>query len=275
MKIKINISTIIVLTLLLIGALISLFPVFWMVLSAFKPVTELIKYPPTFFPEEISLENFKYAIVDIGFLRFFANTLFITTIKTALSIYLCSLIGYTLAKIKFKGRDQIFLGMLFTMMVPFPVLILPLFEMASNLDLLNNYISIIIPGVVATFGIFLVRQFAIGISDELIESAKIDGTGAFTIFHLIIFPTLSPAIGALGIFLFLFSWNQMVWPYLVISKVSLYTLPLGMTLFTNAYFTNHGPMLASVCIGVLPIIIVYLFAQRRFIEGITFTGVKE
>ena len=275
MKIKTKISKIIVFTLLFIGASISLFPILWMVLSAFKPVSELIAYPPTFLPKTISLENFKYSIVDIGFLRFFVNTLFIATVKTALSIYLCSLIGYTLAKIKFKGRDQIFFGILITMMVPFPVLILPLFEMASNLGLLNNYISIIIPGVVATFGIFLVRQFALGISNELIESAKIDGTGSFTIFHLIIFPTLSPAVGALAIFLYLFSWNQMVWPYLVLSKVSLYTLPLGMTLFTNAYFTNHGPMLASVCIGVLPVVIVYLFAQRRFIEGITFTGVKE
>ena len=271
---KLTISDLIIIVLLIVGALVSIFPVLWMLISSIKPISEILKAPPTIIPESLSLESYRFSI-NIGFFRFFLNSIFISIIKTAISLYLCTLIGYTLAKIRFKGSNIVFITILITMMVPFPVLVLPLYEMVASLGLLNNYLSVIIPGSIAPFGIFLIRQFAIGMSDEILESAEIDGANQFAIFHKIAIPNLKPAISALGIFLFLFSWNQLIWPYLVLNKQSMYTLPLGLTIFTNEHFNNYGPMIASASISILPVVIVYIFAQRNFIEGITFTGLKE
>ncbi len=259
---------------LFIGAILFIFPIFWTFLSSFKSLGEISSYPPTFLPENPTMEGYNIAFVEGNFIVYIRNSLLIGVLKTAMIVYTSALIGYVLGKIRFPGREKVFIFILITIMIPWPILILPLYNLMKSLGWYNNYLSIIIPFFLNSFGIFLMRQFAMSIPDEVIESAKMDGANQFLIFHRIIIPQLGPALSALTIFTFLWVWDDFLWPYVMLTKDRLYTIPIGLSLFKGYNYSETGAYLAASSVTIIPVIIVYLFAQKKFIEGMTFTGIK-
>lgn len=259
---------------LFIGALVSIFPFVWMILSSFKSLGEISAYPPTIIPENPIFTNYIELFTKMNFGIYIRNSIFIVIVKTSIILYTSALFGYVLAKIKFKGRTSIFIFILITMMIPWPVTIIPLYQLMLKFNWVNTYWSIIIPSMFNSFGIFMMRQFIITIPNDLIDAARIDGASQFKIFHRIILPQLAPALSALGIFTFLYVWDDFMWPYIMLISQKLYTIPIGLALFTGRYYVNTAGFLAGSSVAVMPILIFFAIAQRKFVEGITFTGIK-
>ena len=256
------------------GALVFIFPIVWTLLNSVKSPAEISAYPPTFFPQKLTFANYKRVLFELNFGRFFLNSAFVTIVKTSIILYTSAFIGYILGKIQFRGRNVIFIFILTTMMFPYPVLMVVLYNMVIEFGWLNNYLALIVPFCLSGFGIFLMRQFVTTISDDVIDSAKIDGASQLTIFHTIIIPQMGPAVSALGIFVFLAVWDDLLWPYLVLTQEKLFTIPVGLTLLRGYNYTDTAGIIAASSVTMIPTLIVFLFAQRRFIEGMTFTGVK-
>ena len=259
---------------LAVVGLICLFPFVWMIFSSFKTLAELVRNPPTFFPLEPTFDNFIKVWKEVRFSIFFRNSIYVATVKTLVILYTSALVGYVLSKIPFKGREAVFIFVLATMMVPWPVLILPLYQEMVWIRWIDSYHSLIWTAFFNSFGIFMMRQFISSIPDSLGESARIDGCSELHIFHKIILPLLGPALSALAIFTFLVAWDDFMWPYLMINTEVKYTLPLGLALFTGKHFTDYASQIAGASISIIPMIIIFLVLQRRFIEGVAVTGVK-
>ncbi|GAB4437833.1 MAG: carbohydrate ABC transporter permease [Anaerolineae bacterium] len=257
-----------------LGAILMVFPFVWMTLSAFKQPSEIITYPPTLFPASPSLDLLTRVWTEIDFKRYFANSLFLAITVTAIQLLTSSFVGYVLAKYQFWGRSVFFIALLSTMMIPWPVLLIPQYLIVLRLGLINTYWAIILPALYSTFGIFLMRQYMHSIPDELIDAARIDGAAEPDIFVRIILPMCGPVLAALGIFTFMGSWDSFIWPLVVLSKESMYTLPLGLAMFNQRFWTDYAAVNAGAFISVIPVIIVFLLLQRRFIEGIALTGLK-
>lgn len=262
-------------TLLGVGAAIIVFPFIWMILSSFKTQAEIVSFPPTFFPEKPTVENFKEVWVNVNFKQFFINSLFLLLVKTIIILYTSILAGYVFSKLHFKGRNIIFICVLATMMVPYPVTILSLYQEMFWLKWIDSYNALIWPALFNTFGIFVMKQFIAGIPDSLVESAHIDGAGEFRILHKIIMPLIKPAVSALAIFICLSVWNEFLWPFLVLNSDSKYTIPVGLALFKGRYYTDYSKQLAGAAITIVPVLIIYFFLQKQFIEGIALSGIKE
>lgn len=249
-------------------------PFLWMIFSSFKINAEITAIPPTLFPREFTLDNVVMVWKKFNFAVFFRNSLFIAVLKTALVLYTSSLAGYVLDKIRFRGRNALFIMILATMMVPWPVSIIPLYQEMVWLKWLGSYKSLIIPTIMSSFGIFMMRQSVQSIPTALVEAARVDGTPEFGIFHKIILPNLGSSLSALGIFTFLWSWDDFLWPYLMINDQKLYTLPVGLALFSGQYYNDYAGVLAGASIAVIPVLIVFIIFQKKFIEGIATTGLK-
>ena len=259
---------------LALGAVVMLYPFFYMILSAFKGNAEIARTPPTFLPEAFTLSNFQKVLTENRFGHYFLNSVWSTLLKTSLILYSSTLFGYVFAKIHFKGREALFLLALSTMMIPWPVTLTPMYQFMSWLGWVGSYAAIIVPTMFSTFGIYMMRQFMSSLPDELIEAARIDGAGEFSIFHQIMLPNVTAALSALGIFQFLWTWDDYLWPFLMLQSMDKYTLPVGLSLYNGQYFSDYGGIFASASIAVLPVILVYLLFQRQFIEGIALTGIK-
>jgi len=259
---------------LLLFSLVMVLPFIYMILSAFKYNNEIMAIPPTFWPEIPTVDNFALAWNKFTFGIFFRNSLWLSTVKTLIVLYTSALFGYVFNKLTFKGRDALFLVLLATMMIPWPVTLIPMYQLMVWLKWVGNYTSLIVPSLLSSFGIFMMRQFMTSIPNDLIEAARIDGAGEFRAFHQIIIPNITAALSALGIFQFLWAWDDFLWPFLMLSRNTQYTLPVGLALFNGQYANNHGGTLAGATIAVLPMVIVYLLFQRQFIEGIAMTGMK-
>lgn len=260
---------------LIIGALIVIFPILWSVLGSFKTEGEIVGFPPTFFPQTPTIENYITVFTQIDFAIYFRNSIILSIIIPFMICYTSALTGYVLAKMRFKSRNAIFLTILVTMMFPWPITIIPLLQLVTKFGWTNNYMALIIPVAFNAFGIFLMRQFCISIPDELIDAARIDGANEFRIFHKIIIPLLWPPISALAIFTFLWTWEDFLWPFLVLSTNNILTLTLGLNRFVGIYYPTVGPMLAGSSIAIIPVLIFYFIFQNKFIEGATLSGLKE
>ena len=267
-------SGIIAQIILWVGVVVMIFPFVWMVLSAFKQPDEIIAYPPIWIPRDPSLDLLRRIWTEIDFGQYFANSLLQATSVTLIVLLTSAFVGYVLAKFEFWGRNAVFLMVLSTMMIPWPVLLIPQYLIASRLHLINNMWALIIPGFYSSFGIFLMRQFMHSIPDELLDAARIDGASEPGIFVKIVLPLTGPALAALGIFTFMWNWDSFIWPLVVISSQKLYTLPLGLATFTNQYWTDYAAVNAGAFISVIPVLIVFLLLQRYFIQGIALTGMK-
>ncbi len=219
--------------------------------------------------------NYRKLWQAVPFNRYFINSVFIATASTLLALFFCSLAGYAFAKYQFRGKTILFGIMLASMMVPFQVLLVPLFGLMYDIGWLNSYNAIIFPFSVGAFGVFLMRQFIVTIPSELLDAARIDGCSEFGIYYRIVLPIIKPALGALTIYTFLSSWNGYLWPLIVLRDEAKYTLPIGLANLIGIYRQDYGMLMAGTLLSLLPIVILFLAMQREFVQGITLGSVKE
>lgn len=256
--------------------LVMLAPFIWMVSTSFKYNWDAISYPPKFFPQEFAgFSSYVRVFTDIPFFKFFTNSVLVATAVTLGALFSSSLAGYIFAKFEFKGRDALFIGILATMMIPFEVILIPLYLIVRGMGLVNSLWALIIPGLVSAYGIFLSRQFMTGIPSALIDAARIDGCGEFQIYVRIVMPLSKPVLSALGIFVFMANWDSFIWPLLVLDDLTKRTLPLGLALFRQQFgVMDWNVIMAGALISILPVMTVFFFAQKSFIEGIALSGLK-
>ncbi|GKX29283.1 sugar ABC transporter permease [Vallitalea longa] len=260
---------------LIFFAAVMLLPFIFMILSSFKTTAEITKIPPAFFPENWGyLKNFTDVLSKYNFGIFFKNSLYYAVVKTVIVIYVSSIVGYVLAKFKFRGNRVIFTMILATMMIPWPATLIPNYQMMVWFNWLGKDISILYSAFISGFGVFLMHQFALGIPDSFLEAARIDGASEMKIFHKIVMPMMLNAVGALAIFTFLWEWDNYLWPYLMLDEVAKYTIPVGLSMTQGQFVANYGPMFAGITIAVIPVVIVYLIFQKTFIQGIALGGEK-
>ena len=219
--------------------------------------------------------NYRNLWKTVPYNRYFVNSVFIATASTLLTLFFCSLGGYAFAKYKFRGQKILFGILLASMMVPFQVLLVPLFGLMYDIGWLNSYKAIVIPFSVGAFGVFLMRQFIVTIPSELLDAARIDGCSEFGIYYRIVLPIIKPALGALTIYAFLGSWNGYLWPLIILRDEAKYTLPIGLANLVGIYRQDYGMLMAGTLLSLMPIVILFLAMQREFVQGITLGGVKE
>jgi multiple sugar transport system permease protein len=259
-----------------IGAIAMVGPFYWMMISSFKTQREGVAIPPTWFPQEFTLKNWQ----DIGNLPtgsmtvFFRNSAFVVIVITVITLLTSSLAGYVFAKFEFRFKNVIFWLVISMLVVPFSVTLIPLFNIIADWGWRNNYLALIVPILFSPFGIFLMRQQIANIPNELIDAARIDGASELAIYLRVILPLSGAALAALAIFTFTFQWDNFLWPLVVLDDPNLYTLPLGLAQFRGRGTIDIGLVSAASFLAVLPVLLVYIVAQRRFIEGITLTGMK-
>ncbi len=257
------------------GMVAMIFPFVWMILGSFKTTEEIRQYPLNFWPLEPTLANYTALFVRLDFANFFVNSLVVAVFVTAGNIVFSSMVGYALAKLDFAGKKVLFVLVLGTLMVPGVVTFVPLFVLTANLGLVNSYPGLILPFLIAPLGVFLMRQFMLGLPDELIEAARIDGASEWRIFLRVIMPLCGPAVATLTILTFLASWNNFLWPLVVATSEDRYTLPVALALYSvgqNA--AQYGLMMAGAFVVVLPILIIFVLLQKYFVQGIALTGIK-
>ena len=261
--------------LLILGIILLVGPFIWMVLGSFKTTGELRQVPPTWFPEAPTLANYEDLFSRLNFLGYFFNSTVVAVAVTLGNIVFCSMLGYALAKLTFPGKRILFVVVLGTLMVPSVVTFMPLFVLIANVGLVNTHAGLILPFLVGAFGVFLMRQFIAGLPDELLDAARVDGAGEHYIFWRIILPLCGPALATLGILTFLGSWNSFLWPLVVATSDTMYTLPVAIALFaTGQQETNIALLMAGSVIVIVPVLIVFIALQRYFTQGIAMTGIK-
>jgi len=260
--------------LLIIWLLISVIPFVWMVSTSFKGPGEIFIFPPRWIPRNPTYNNYIDLFQNMNFGRPFLNSVIVSLSTTFLSVLIATMAGYGFAKFHFKNKNLLFLLILGTIMVPGQITMIPIFLLLSRLNLLNTYWGLILPSIANAFNIFFMRQYIMGVPDELIEAAKMDGAHEGWIFFRIILPLSRPAMAAITIFTFTGSWNNFLWPLIIATDESMYTLPVAVSVLGGQYSENLAMQMAGSVIVILPLIIVFLFTQRYFIKGITFTGMK-
>jgi len=260
---------------LLVGGLLMLMPFIWMILSSFKTPAEIIRTPPTFWPSDPSLIAYKTVLTRAPFFTWFANSLLVAVVTTFLTLLTSGLAGYIFAKFEFRGKRFLFVLILLTLMVPFQVVMIPTYLIVAKMGLINTLWALIIPSAVSAFGIYLCKQFIEGIPTDLLEAARIDGASETRIFFSIVAPLIRPALGALGIFQFMWSWNNYLWPLIAVNEQAKMTVPLALSYFnTSQHGARYDLVMAATALIVIPVIIVFLIFQRQFIKGLTLTGMK-
>ncbi len=250
-------------------------PFVWMVLGSVKSEGELRRVPPTWWPEAASLDSYTQLFSRLDFGTYFMNSIVVAVAVTAGNLLFCSMLGYALAMLDFTGKRAVFATVMATLMVPGVVTFVPLFVLVANAGLIDSLPGLILPFLVSPFGVFLMRQFILGLPRDLLDAGRVDGAGELKIFARIILPLCGPALATLGILTFLGSWNSFLWPLVVAQTEQHYTLPVALALYsTGQNSTNYGLLLAGATVVVLPVLAVFMVFQRRFIEGIATTGIK-
>ncbi len=262
--------------LLLTGALLVLLPFLWMVVTSFKPPSEIFIDEIRLWPERLhAIENYTRAFQREPLWLYLLNGVIVTASIFVLQVLIALPAAYALAKLRYRGRDAVFAMVLLCILIPPQATAIPLFLLLHQLGMLDTYAALIVPFTISAFGIFLMRQFFMTVPDDLIDAARMDGIGEFGIVWRVMLPTAVPALTAFGIFSVVAHWNDYFWPLIVLSSEHLYTPPLGVAAFRNEEAgTDYGPLMAAGVIIIAPLILAFLLAQRRFIEGIAFTGMK-
>jgi len=255
-------------------AFVSLFPLVWMVSVSFMQPGAASTLPTPIFPSAPTLVNYRTLFGSLGMGTYLFNSLLIALLATVISVTFNVMAGYAFAKLKFRGRDAIFKTLLGALVIPAQVSMLPLFLMLKPLGLVNTYAGALVPVLASVFGIFLVRQFARGIPDDLLEAARIDGASEFRIFTTVIVPLLKPVLATLAIFAFLGSWNDFMWPLIVLTDDSLHTLPVALAGLSREHVQDNELMMAGSVVTVLPVLVVFLALQRHYLAGLMAGGVK-
>ncbi|SDF27425.1 carbohydrate ABC transporter membrane protein 2, CUT1 family [Fontibacillus panacisegetis] len=257
------------------GLILNLAPLAWMLSTSFKPGSEVFRFPPKWIPDSLELVNYKKVFSMIPFERYYLNSILSALLITFITVLLCMMAGYAFAKMKFPGRNILFMFFLITLMIPFQATMIPLFRMVSSFGWIDTFQGLIIPQISTAFGIFLVRQFMLSMPDAILEAAQIDGCSEMRKFWHIVVPMNGSVMATLAIFTFNTAWNNLLWPLLVTNSEKMRTLPVGMALFKSSRDIDWTAIMAGSVMSLIPMIILFLLMQKQFIRGITAGAVKE
>ncbi len=259
---------------LFLGAVSIAVPYVWMLVTSVKPASEIQSYPPSFIVKHPTLLPYKDLFGLVPMFRYILNSVWVASAVTVLNLFFCSLAGYAFAKHRFWGRDKIFFVLLGSLMIPWQVNIISGFILMRKFGWLNSYNSLIIPAMAGVFGVFLCRQFIMSIPDDLVDAAKMDGCGEFTIYRLVILPLIKPILATLAIFTFLQQWNSFIWPLIVINSSEMRTLPLALSVLNGQFGTRFAMIMAGAVVATTPMLIAFIVFQRYFMKSIVLTGLK-
>jgi multiple sugar transport system permease protein len=261
----------IVLTILMI---VVIFPFIWLLLSSFKAESDILNYPPKLFAPSYTIEQYKKVITTIPILSYTKNTAIFAGSVAVISVFIDAMAGYAFARIQFKGAKVLFNIILLTMMIPFQILMIPLFIEIFKMGLLNTYSGLILPRLASAFGIFMMRSFFVTLPKDLEEAARIDGLNEFGIFYKIMLPLCIPAMLTLGILHLMNNWNDLLYPLILTTTTEMRTLSAGLAMFVGERVTEYGPIMAATVISITPLMLLYVFAQKYFVQGIAMSGMK-
>jgi multiple sugar transport system permease protein len=261
---------------LILGLSITLMPFLWMLLSSLKTTTEILRTPPTFWPENPTLNNYLTILNDpkLPLLRFYGNSLFVAVTNVLTTLFTSSLLGFLFAKYQFRGKRVLFGWFLLTMMIPGQMTMIPGYLILAKVGLLNSLWGLVVFSALDAFGIFLMRQFVESLPNELLDAARIDGASEWQLYWRIVLPQLGPPLATLGILAFMQNWNAYLWPMVVITKIERRTLPIILTWYNSQHSTQPNLTMAATVMIIIPILIVYLFFQRWVVRGFTMSGLK-
>ncbi|WP_257350229.1 carbohydrate ABC transporter permease [Pseudalkalibacillus decolorationis] len=259
---------------LIVGSLVMVGPFIWMLLTSIKTLGEATKVPPVIFPSKIQWENYVEVFTSLPFTNFYVNTVIMTGGILLGQLMLCSMAGYAFARINFPGRNILFILFLSVLMIPSQAFLIPQYLLMEKIGWLDSLQALITPGVFSAFGTFLMRQFFMTLPKELEESARIDGCNHFQIFWKIMLPLAKPGLIALSITTVLFSWKSLMWPLIVNNSMEMMPLSAGLAYLKGQHVTDYSILMAGSLLALWPVILIFVFLQKHFIEGITFTGSK-
>jgi multiple sugar transport system permease protein len=261
--------------LMILIAGVTLAPLLWMVSASFMPTGQASTFPPPFFPKTFTFEHYLSLFTRQNLARYLFNSAFLAISITVLSLLINSMAGYAFAKYRFRGRDSLFKFLVASMVIPAQVTMLPLFLMLNKMGFINTYMGVIIPGLASVFGIFLIRQFAMSVPDSLIEAARIDGASDLRIYWSLILPLCKPVLMTLAIFTFMGTWNDFLWPLIVMTDDSMYTLPVALASLSLEHVQDTELMMAGSVLTVAPVLLLFAAVQKYYISGIMAGAVKE
>lgn len=273
-KNKVTVTDALRVIILVTAALVALIPIVWLVLGSFKTPTELSARPPLLLPESWGISNYTDALTRFDFTTYLFNSVVVTIAATALTLAINSMAAYALAKYNFRGKNGLFLLTLATIMIPLQVILIPVYQVVASLGMVNTLWGLIIPAAATPTGVFILRQYMLSIPDELIEAARVDGSGEFRTFIQIVLPMCRPALAVVAILSIMWRWNDFLWPLVVAQSETVYTLPVALARFTAEETVPFNLIIAMSVVSILPVIILFLFFQRQIVTGIANTGIK-
>jgi multiple sugar transport system permease protein len=262
------------LALLSLVAILTLAPLLWMVSISLMPTGDANAFPPRLLPRQVTFRHYAELFERLDMARYALNSAFLACSVTALSVLINGMAGYAFAKLRFAGRDALYRTLLGALVIPAQVAMLPLFLLLKSMGLVNTYAGAMIPGLASIFGIFLVRQYALAVPDDLLDAARIDGAGEWRIFRSIVLPVIAPILVTLAVFTFMGTWNDFMWPLIVLSSEQKYTLPVALASLSLEHVQDTELMMAGSVVTILPVLLVFVALQRYYIEGITAGSVK-
>ena len=258
-----------------VGTVLTLLPLLWMVSASVMPAGEATAAGHRLFPSVVTFEHYRALFTRLHLARYLVNSTVLAAAVTLISLFLNSLAGYAFAKFRFNGRDSLFRLLLAALVIPGQVTMLPLFLMLKGMGCINTYWGVIIPGMASIFGIFLIRQYALSIPESLLDAARIDGAGEFRIYWSLVLPACKPILVTLAIFTFMGTWNDFLWPLIVLTDSDMYTLPVALANLLGEHVQDTELMMAGSVLTVLPVVLVFAVLQRYYIEGIMGGALKE
>lgn len=258
-----------------LGLILNFAPLVWMLSTSLKSPSEIFKMPPQWIPETFQFSNYAKVFELVAFEQFYLNSIIVTIVVTVVTVIITSMAGFAFAKLEFPGRNILFLLFLSSLMVPFHVIMVPLYRIVVSLDWIDTYAGLIFPQITTAFGIFLMRQFMYSIPDSILEAAKIDGSSTFNTFWRIVIPIQKPALATVAIFTFNTSWNNLLWPLLVTNSENMRTLPVGLALFKSVRTIDWASIMAASVMTLVPVVVFFILMQKQFIRGLTGGAVKE
>ncbi len=270
-----SLSKVLLLGLAIMIAVVTLTPAFWMVSASFMATGEASTFPPKLLPSQPTWEHYVTLFTRLQLFRYLINSLILSVSITLISLFFNSMAGYAFAKYRFPGKDRLFRFLVAEMVIPAQVTTLPLFLMLNKMGLINTYFGVMVAGMATIYGIFLVRQFALSIPDSFIEAARMDGSSDFRIYWSVILPLCRPILVTLALFTFMGTWNDFLWPLIVLTDDSMYTLPVALANLTGEHVQDTELMMAGAVITILPVMAVFIALQKHYISGIMAAGLKE
>ena len=258
----------------IIGSIIMIFPFIWMLLTSFKTVAESMQIPPDFFPAQWIIDNFKDAMASLPFGALYKNTILLIFWRVVCAVAFSSMAGYAFAKLNFKGKNFLFSLVLVQMMLPSQIFITPQYQMLAKMGLTNTIFALVFPGLVSAFGTFFLRQAYMGIPDEISEAAYLDGCNQWQTFVKVMVPLTTSSMAALAVFTAVFAYGDLMWPLIANTELKMMTLSSGLATLRGQFNTNFPVMMAGSLLAMIPMVVLYLFFQKQFIEGVAMTGGK-